>query len=211
MTVAEDQLAVPQSVRRLTSPAALALADLAGLFEDLQTTLRCCERLVELLAPGGDGPDDLALEVYWTTAVLSYARCFAVGERGTGLTEDDVTSAGLSGDVLGWHRMLLQIQERYRDAVVNPRESFSVGASQDATGHAAGIAVASTRQPLLDGVSVHQTGAIAYALSGVVDRRLVEQQQVVFTAVAAMARPGLDRLPMMHLTQPASAEDGRVD
>jgi hypothetical protein len=30
---------------------------------------------------------------------------------------------------------------------------------------------------------------------------VVEQQQVVFTAVAAMARPALDRLPVLHLAQ----------
>jgi hypothetical protein len=76
----------PTRVKRLTSPAALAMADLAGLFDDLQTVLRCCERLVEELSVVGREPDDLALEAYWTTAVLSYARCFAAGPRGTGLT-----------------------------------------------------------------------------------------------------------------------------
>jgi hypothetical protein len=113
-----------------------------------------------------------------------------------------VTATGLSGDVLGWHRVLLQVRERYADAVVNPRESFSVGASQDTTGHAEGIAVASTRQPGVDEVSVRQTGAVAYALSRTVDERLAAQQQVVFTAVAAMARPALDKLPVLHLTVP---------
>ena len=50
-------------------------------------------------------------------------------------------------------------------------------------------------------MSVRQTGAVAYALSGVVDQRVVDQQQVVFTAVAAMARPALDQLPVLHLTR----------
>lgn len=207
-TAPEAALRPPSSVRRLTSPAALALTDLAGMFEDLQSALRCCERLIDLLseAAGRDAePDDLALEAYWTTAVLSYARCFAVGDRGTGLTEDDVTATQLKGDLLGWHRVLLQLRARYADPTANPRESFSVGASQDDSGHAAGIAVASSRQPLLDEVSVRQTGALAYALSGVVDKRVVEQQQVVYKAVAAMARPGLDRLPLLHLTSPDAA------
>ena len=208
-TAQEAALLPPSTVRRLTSPAALALTDLAGMFEDLQTALRCCERLIDLLPeaashPGAE-PDDLALEAYWTTAVLSYARCFAIGDRGTGLTEDDVTATGLKGDPLGWHHVLMQLRGRYADPVRNPRESFSVGASQDAAGHAAGIAVASARQPLLDEVSVRQTGALAYALSGLVDKRVVEQQQVVYKAVAAMARPGLDRLPLLHLTTQASA------
>lgn len=193
----------PSQVKLLRSPAALALADLAGLFEDLQTVLKCCERLMLELA--ADAPDELALEAYWTTAVLSYGRCFSPGPRGTGLTDDDVTSTGLAGDVLGWHTVLRQLRDRAVDPVTNPRESFSVGASQDASGHAAGIAVASTRQPSVDQVSVRQTGAIAFALSGVVDARIAEQQGVVFTAVAAMARPALDVLPLLHLEQPDTA------
>jgi hypothetical protein len=188
----------PSVVRQLRSPAALALADLAAVFEDLQTVLRCCERLVvEISAPG---PDDLALEAYWTTAVLSYARCFSPGERGVGLTEADITATGLEGDVLGWHAVLLALRDRYADPVVNPRESFSVGAAQGSTGHADGIAVSSARQPALDEVSVRQTGAVAYALTKLVDERITAQQGVVFTAVAAMARPALDNLPLLHLT-----------
>ena len=191
--------APPSVVRQLGSPAALALADLAALHEDLQTVLRCCERLVQELQPRPGGPDDLALEAYWTTAVLSYARCFATGARGTGLTEHDVTATGLPGDVVGWHHVLLALRDRYADPAVNPRESFSVGASQDSGGHAEGIAVASARQPPLDEVSVRQTGAVAFALSQAVDEKLAAQQAVVFTAVAAMARPALDKLPLLHL------------
>lgn len=191
---------VPSRVKLLRSPAALALADLAALFEDLQTVLKCCERLMTELAV--DEPDELALEAYWTTAVLSYGRCFAPGPRGTGLTEQDVEGTGLAGDVVGWHAVLLQLRDRVADPGVNPRESFSIGASQGADGHAEGIAVASTRQPGVDEVSVRQTGAVAYALSGVVDERITEQQAVVFAAVGAMARPALDVLPLLHLEQP---------
>jgi len=193
---------VPSRVKLLRSPAALALADLAASFEDLQTVLTCCERLVLELA--AEEPDELALEAYWTTAVLSYGRCFAPGPRGTGLTEQDITSTALAGDVLGWHTVLLQLRNRAVDPVVNPRESFSIGASQDAGGHAEGIAVASTRQPVVDEVSVRQTGAVAYALSGVVDTRITEQQAVVFAAVGEMARPALDKLPVLHLEQPGA-------
>lgn len=194
---APEPAAPPSVVRRLTSPAALALADLAALFEDLQTVLRCCERLVG--EHGREPADDLALEAYWTTAVLSYARCFTPGPRGVGLTEEDVTATGLAGDVLGWHKTLLAVRDKVADPSVNPRESFSVGASQDKSGHAEGIALASTRQPGVDEVSVRQTGAVAYALSRLVDERLTAQQGVVFTAVAAMARPALDKLALLHL------------
>ena len=209
MTVPEQgsvqEAAPPQRVRLLRSPAALALADLAGVFEDLQTVLRCCERLVnELARTGAVGaePDDLALEAYWTTAVLSYGRCFSTGPRGSGLTEEDVTATGLPGEPVAWHQVLLQQRDRLSHPVINPRESFSVGAAQDASGHAEGIAVASTRQPSVDEVSVRQTGALAFALRARLDERIAAQQGVVFTAVAAMARPALDKLALLHLTGP---------
>lgn len=202
-------VAPPGVVRRLKSPAALALADLAALFEDLQTALSCCERLVLELDRSAPEPDLLALEAYWTTALLSYGRCFAPGPRGTGLTEEDVTASGLAGDVLGWHRTLLKLRDRYADPVVNPRESFTVGVVQDGAGHAEGIAVASAPVAPLDGVSVRQTGPVAYALSRRVDERLVAQQGTVFTAVAAMARPALDKLPLLPLAQPDKGEAGQ--
>jgi hypothetical protein len=203
-----EQPAVPTAVRRLTSPAALALADLAAVLEDLQTSLRCCERLMAELQSNGSGPDDLALEAFWTTAVLSYARCFAPGPRGVGLTEDDVTATGLPGEVLGWHRALLQVRDRLADPATNPRESFTVGASQGATGHAEGVALASTRAGGVDEVSVRQTGAIAFALSRLVDERITAQQDVVFSAVAAMARPALDNLALVQLTHSDAAPGG---
>ena len=43
----------PAEVRQIETPAALALADLAGVFEGLQTVLRCCERLMAALASTG--------------------------------------------------------------------------------------------------------------------------------------------------------------
>jgi len=197
----------PAVVRRLTTPEALELAGLAARFDDLQTVLRCCERLVAELAADGGDPDDLALETFWTTAVVSYARCFSTGTTTTGLTTEDVTATGLPGDVLDWHRVLLQLRDHYADPAVNPRETFSVGASQDAAGEAAGIAVTSGRQPSVDEVTVRQTGAIAYALSGLVDRRIAEQQQVVFASLSAMTKGELDELELVEVADAGSAEE----
>lgn len=191
--------APPRVVRRLTSPAALALADLAALFEDLQTCLACCERLVDEIEAGAD---EVALEASWTTAVLSYARCFRSGKRGVGLTEKDVTATGLAGDVLGWHQAVLQVRDLYCGAA-NPREAFSVGAAQDEAGAAVGVALTSTRRPAVDHVSVRQTGAIAFALSQAVDRRITEQQQVVHGALKIMSRTQLDGLELLEVVQPS--------
>lgn len=190
----------PTAVRKLAIPAAQALADLAAIFDDLQTVLRCCERLMrELAAPEGT-PDDLLVEAVWTTAVLSYARCFTGGRRGMGLTEDDVTASNLQGDVLAWHQVLRQLRKHYADPVENPRERFTVGAAQDGDGTAAGIAITSTRQPPLDDVTVRQTGALAYALSRMVDQRITEQQERVRAAADAMSADELNTLPLIDLT-----------
>jgi len=186
-------------VRRLDTPAALALANLAAVFEDLQTVLRCCERLVSALVPGRAGPDDLALEAFWTTAVLSYTRCFSPRADGGGLTVDDVTATGLAGDVQGWHQVLHQLRDHYTDPVTNPREVFSVGVARDEAGSPEGIAVTSARQPALDDVTVRQTGAIAFALSQLVDRRIAEQQEAVFASLGAMTGAELDRLPVVEV------------
>jgi len=189
--------ATPLAVRRLDTPTALAVADLAAIFEDLQTVLGCCERLVTEL--GKDEPDGLAVEALWTTAVLSYARCFATRARDTGLTSDDVTATGLGGDVLGWHGVLQQLRGHQADPLVNPRERFSVGVSQGADGTASGIAVASTRQPPVDELTVRQTGAIAYALSGLVDARITAQQAAVSAEAGALTKEQLDALPLVEV------------
>jgi hypothetical protein len=187
----------PTSVRQLATPAAAALADLAAVFDDLQTVLRCCERLVAALA--APEPDDLTVETLWTVALLSYGRCFAPGDRGMGLTADDVAGTGLPGAVTEWHEMLGRLRAHYADPVRNPRERFSVGVSQDDSGRAAGIAVTSARQPLLDEVSVRQTGALAYGLSRLVDERITAQQQRVFEAVSSAPAAELDRLPLVQV------------
>lgn len=196
----------PAAVRLLGTPAAMALADLAAIFEDLQTALRCCERLVSELGTSQGEPDDLTLEAFWTTAVLSYTRCFSAGDRGMGLTSDDVTATGLAGDVVGWHQVLQQLRDHYAGSGENPRERFSVGVSQDATGAANGIALTSARQPPVDHLTVRQTGAIALALSRIVDRRIAEHQKAVFGSLGSMTEVELERLPLLEVAASDPAE-----
>jgi len=124
----------------LDTPGASTLAELNATFEELQTVLRCCERLVSELAAGDSDPDDVLVEAVWTMALLSYARCFSAGGEGIALTEDDVTATQSHGDVLDWHRVLLRLRDHYADPTANPRERFSVGVAQDPNGAASGVA-----------------------------------------------------------------------
>jgi hypothetical protein len=188
-------------MRRVNDAAAAALVGLVEVFEDLQTVLRCCERLVTELAVQGE-PDPVVVEAVWTTALLSYARCFAAGGDGVALTESDLTSTQSSPQVLEWHRLLLQLRDHYTDRAVNPRERFSVGVAQDPKGRASGIAITSARQPLVDDLTVRQTGAIAYALSGLVNERIELRQKEVFDNLASWSRVALDKLDPLDVVAP---------
>lgn len=188
----------PRSVKRLGSPAATALADLAAIFEDLQTTLMCCERLVAALA--SPRPDDVTVEALWTTALLSYTRCFTPGPRGMGLQEEDVSALEIQGDVLAWHRMVRNLKKHFTDPATNPREFFGVGIAVSG-GKPSGVAITSTRQARVDEQSVRQTGAIAFALSERVDRRIGEHQATVLAGAEKLTAAELRTLDDVDLTE----------
>ena len=212
------QDSAPSVLRRDQSPAAESLAALCATFEDLQTALRCCERLVSQLtavpAPLRAGPvDDLLVEAVWTLALLSYARCFRAGagagagaESGTGpvLSEEDVATTHPGTKVLQWHSVLLSLRDHYADVAVNPREHFTVGVAQDSGGTASGIGVTSTREPLVDEVTVRQMGAIAYALSVVVDARIAQGQSALFEEVKRVPASDLDKREAFEVLPDAS-------
>jgi hypothetical protein len=188
----------PAVVRRLDTETSGSLIGLIAIFEDLQMVLRCCERLVEGLA--AEEPDSVLIEAVWTEALLSYARCFSVTEAGPALSEADLTEAQPEGDVLAWHKILLQLRDHYADPGVNPRERFTVGVTQDATGSPTGVAITSVRQPLVDDLTVRQTGAIAYALSGLVDGRVTARQEQIFNELKGMSGADLEHLDRLDVS-----------
>jgi hypothetical protein len=191
-------------VRRLDSPAAATLVDLLGIFDDLQTVLACCEKLVtEVAAPHPE--TNIAIEAAWTTALLSYTRCFAPRASGTSLTESDAAATQPEGDLLGWHQALVRLRGVFAAASVNPREQFTVGVVQEKDGSAGGVAITSVRQPQVNDLTVRQTGAMAFALSEVVNTRIEEQQARVFTEVRQTSRAELDALDKIDVVTDGSA------
>jgi hypothetical protein len=191
--------APPSTARELRSPAALALADLAAIFDDLQFVLRCCERLITELERGAD-QDGLVVESVWVAALSSYERCFRTGERGMGLSVTDLSSTGLKGDVVEWHSLLGKLRKFYVDGNANPREAFSVGASQSESGAANGIVITSITQPQVDETTVRQTGRLAFELSRVVDDRIKTQQKTVFTAAQDLSAENLNELAPIQVS-----------
>lgn len=196
--------APPAAVRRVETAHATALAELAATFEDLQTVLRCCERLMSELATPIGGPDDVVVESLWTVALLSYARSFSGGRTGT-LTEDDVVATLPKDEALKWHKVLLQLRDHYADPVVNPREQFSVGVAQDEQGAPSGVAITSSSRPPVDDVTIRQTGAIAFALSSLVNDRIGAQQEKVFDELRGTSRADLEKLTVVDVVRPEGA------
>ncbi|MFJ7214376.1 hypothetical protein [Amycolatopsis sp. NPDC098790] len=187
----------PTSARQLTTPGALGLADLVALFDDLQFTLECCERLVaELARPRVDA---VLVEALWVSALNSYARCFRTGDRGLHLTVDDVTATGVPGEVAEWHALLGRIRDFSIDGPVNPREAYSVGVSQSSGGEASGVVITSAARPLVDDVTVKQTGRLAFELSRLVDERIKDHQQTVFAAASKLTPAQLSALPSIEV------------
>lgn len=207
----------PVVLWQITSPGARRLARESARFEDLQTVLRCCERLLPAViaaASAADpGAEEALVESLWTTALLSYGRCFAVAEgvaANDALGETEVAEALPDNEqVVEWHRALLSLRDHYADGVVNPRETFAVGLARltegvppdEVPGGAAGIAITSARQPSVDEVTVRNTGALAYALSTVVDGRISAQQEAVFAEVKDRPAAELDAFPPLEATR----------
>ena len=193
--------ASPPTARQLRTPAALALADLAAIFDDLQFVLQCCERLMAEL--GRKKRDAVLTEALWVAALSSYMRCFRTGDRGMSLTKDDLSATNLKGKVLEWHKLLGKLRDFYVEGVTNPREMFSAGVAQSTEGAAQGIVITSVPQPNLDETTVQQTGRLAFELSRVVDERIKEQQQKVFQAAEKMSVASLNQLPAIEVSPPS--------
>lgn len=189
------------TARQLGSPAALALADLAAIFDDLQFVLGCCERLVAELGRGA-ARDEVVIEALWVAALNAYARCFRAGDRGMGLSVADLKDTGLKGDLVEWHALLGRLRGFLIEGATNPRETFSVGASQSAEGKVDGIVITSVTQPRVDETTVRQTGRLAFELSKVLDERIKKHQQTVFTAAQGLPADTLNGYPPMDVVVP---------
>lgn len=199
----DDATPTIDTVRKLDSPAAKEIAAWSEVFDDLQTVLRCCEWLVtalDVLPDDAPADHDLLVEATWTTALLSYGRCFAIRQYGS-ITEADLTTTQPEGDVDSWHQILLALRDHYAHLSINPREVFSVGVAQGDDGTADGVALSSAHRPAVDLLTVRQTGAIAYGLSALVDQRIGEQEKTLLDDVRLRTREELDTLDVLELVQ----------
>lgn len=190
-----------KEVRGLSLPEADELGRVTAAFDDLQHLLRCCEHLVTALGAPAAGPmqvdaDGALVEALWTSALLSYSRCFSTKTKV--LSSGDLDALDLPGDVNGFHEALLRLRDHYASRHVNPRETISVGAAEK-DGSPVGVAVVSAPQPSVDDRTVRQLGRIAYGLSQRLDERMREIQDLVLSRARELDPATFAALPLMQL------------
>jgi hypothetical protein len=196
--MAEPETAVPTAIRRLDSDTANSLIRLVEAYDELQTVLHCCERLLTLLGDGAPDSDDAGIEALWTLALLSYARAFGPGA----LTEDDLEESDRKGETVKWHRVLLHLRDYHTDPASNPRETYTVGVAQDADGAVNAVAVTSVRAPLVDVAAVRQAGAIVFSLCGVLDERIAALQESILGQVRDLPADQLAAMDLIEVAAP---------
>jgi len=99
------------------------LADLTLIFQDLSFTLDVLKRLRQLLKD--NSKDRILIESLWTTALISYVRCFSSGRR-FGLLENIFKDKKLKGDPIGCHRYYKNLRDKHTAHSVNPFEQVAV-------------------------------------------------------------------------------------
>lgn len=99
------------------------LADLTLILQDLTFTVDVLKRLRKLLKDNCQ--DRILTESLWTTALISYVRCFSSGKR-FGLSEKIFKNKKLKGDPVRCHRYYKNLRDKHIAHSVSPFEQIVV-------------------------------------------------------------------------------------
>ena len=200
----------------LDVPSAQVLADQTAVIQDLQFVMESCRRLLAELARPESERDAVVPLALWSSAVVSYARCFSSGQR-FGLTTEDLESLPLQGEVLKFHKWVIEERNRHTRHSADPFEVARVGvalATRDgAKRQIKGITVLATRHVLVDDTGVRQLGGLASELAKQTAERARTQQDVVLAAARKLDLDRLYELPALPVgadDQPAGDRPGEA-
>jgi hypothetical protein len=191
----------------LEVPSAQVLADQASIIGDLQFVMECCKRLLTELAIPEEDRDAVVPQALWSAALVAYGRCFGKGKR-FGLTVDDVQTLPLQGEVLKYHKWVIEERNRLTMHSANPFEATKIGAALSQPGQAKrrveGIAILSTSHVLVDDTGVRQLGGLASELAKQAAERAQQQQDTVLADAQQLSIDSLYKLPPLPLRSPAA-------
>jgi hypothetical protein len=192
----------PMLTVALDVPSAQILADQASIIQDLQFVMECCKRLLTELAKPEEDRDPVVPQALWSAALVAYARCFGKGKR-FGLATEDVRTLPLQGEVMKYHKWVIEERNKLTVHPANPFEATKVGAALSPPGQAQrrveGIAVLSTSHVLVDDTGVRQLGGLASELAKQTAEKAQGQQDSVLADAQQVNIDSLYRSPPLRM------------
>lgn len=195
----------------LDVPSAQILADQATIIQDLQFVMDCCKRLLAELARPEEDRDPIVPLTLWSAALVAYARCFGKGRR-FGLSTEDVRNLPLRGEVMKYHKWVIEERDKLTLHPANPFAATKVGATLSSPDHGQrrveGIVILSTSRTLVDDTGVRQLGGLASELAKQIAEKAQAQQDFVLADAQQLNRDNLYKLPPLRMR---SAKDDATD
>jgi len=191
----------------LDVPSAQILADQASIIQDLQFVMDCCKRLLTELARPDEDRDPVVPQALWSAALAAYARCFGKGKR-FGLSTEDVRTLPLRGEVMKYHKWVIEERDNLTVHPSNPIAATKVGAAlspaDQAERRVEGIVILSTSHVLVDETGVRQLGGLASELAKQTAGKAQAQQDSVLADAQQLNADSLYKLPPLRTGPPAA-------
>jgi hypothetical protein len=195
----------------LDLPSAQVLADLVATVQDLQFVMDCCKRLLTELDRPEAERDPVVPQALWSAALVGYARCFTTGKR-FGLSDADVRSLPLQGEVMKFHKWVLGERARLTSHPRDPFAAATVGAAltrpEAGTRRVEGIAILAASRVLVDDQGVRQLGGLASELAKQTAERATKQQDTVLADAQQLGVAKLSRLEPLQVGPMLDGPDG---
>ena len=165
-----------------------------------------CKRLLAELAKPEEERDPLLPLAIWSSAVVTYTRCFSKGKR-FGLTIEDVQKLPLHGAVMKFHKWIIGERNKLTAHAANPFEVAKVAAAlsrpEQEKRRVEGIVIFATSHIVIDDVGVRQLGGLASELAKQTAEKAQEQQDVVLKDAQQLNIDTLYKLPPLRTFPPA--------
>jgi hypothetical protein len=174
----------PELTVALDMPSARILADQTSVIQDLQFVMDCCKRLLAELGRPEEDRDGVVPLALWSSALITYARCFGQGRR-SGLTVEDVRNLPLQGAVMKFHEWVIDERDKLTEHPADPFAAAKIGAvlspAKQKERRIEGIAIFSTSRVLIDVTGVRQLGGLASELAKQTAGKAQRQQDSVLS------------------------------
>jgi hypothetical protein len=191
----------------LDVPSAQILADQASIIQDLQFVMDCSKRLLTELDRPEEDRDPVVPQALWSAALVAYARCFGKGKR-FGLSTEDVRTLPLRGEVMKYHKWVIEERDKLAVHPSSPFAAAKVGAAlspaDQAERRVEGIVILSTSHVLVDATGVRQLGGLASELAKQTAEKAQAQQDSVLADAQQLNTDSLYKSPPLRMRSPAA-------